>query len=405
MANRRPIQNTHIQEGTRLAGRLYFQASTWYLRDQTSTLALDSCKGFDVDPFKSHWAVVHREDDDWSLVFAQEIHNQAPLESSFRTFSLQKTRFRIINDVRTLFNELGFVEVDTPCMVDCPSMEPYLDAFSCGQAFLRTSPELHMKRLLCAGWDQIYQIAPSFRDEPKSNLHQQEFLMLEWYRSFAGLDSLIDDVNRLLRALAPYSSDSNFFLQPAQIISVPEVFNQFTSIDLRKGNSKRSLYSYVQKAGLPVSRSDTWDDLFFKVFLNFIEPQLGHDHPVILTDYPASQSALAKLNPESLGSYHRCFRFELFMKGIECANAFYELCDPIEYQRRFDEGNDFRSREGKLPHASDPLFFGAIQQGMPPSAGIALGIDRLIMLLTNTEKLSDIMPQYLSKSDIIPVGQ
>jgi lysyl-tRNA synthetase class 2 len=366
----------------------------WHLRDQTGVRALSLSSEEKLERQYSYWAFIEKTASGWTLLFNRKLAAPKPFQGDDSTFSILKLRFEALRRVRSFFTEHEFCEVDTPVRVPCPSMEPYLDAFKSGSKSLRTSPELHMKRLLCGGWDRIFQIASSFRNEPESTTHQQEFLMLEWYRAFSNLNTLIEDIQGLLQTLAPLAKDSGYFRRSVRITDMPDLFNRKTGIDLTIPGSRKAMENLLGKNQLSAGSEDSWDDLFFKVFLNFIEPDLGRNEPEIILDYPASQSALARINPVKNGAYESCYRFELFIKGVECANAYDELTDAEEQDRRFLTCNEERLSMGKEPHPADETFFKAMHRAMPPASGIALGLDRIIMLLAGEEDIRKVMPHY-----------
>jgi len=382
------------EPGTTRGGWLYYKDGTWHLRDQTGVCDLSLSTEEEPEKQYSYWAFIEKETAGWKLLFKRKLAGREPFQGDGTTFSTLKLRFEALRRVRAFFSGHEFCEVDTPVRVPCPSVEPYLDAFKAGTRSLRTSPELHMKRLLCGGWDRIFQIAPSFRDEPESSTHQQEFLMLEWYRAFSNLNTLIEDIQGLLKALAPLAKDTGYFNSPVRITNMPDLFYRKTGIDLTSPDSRKAMETLLHKNQFSAGAGDSWDDLFFKVFLNFIEPGLGRKEPEIILDYPASQSALARINPVKNGVYESCYRFELFIKGVECANAYDELTDADEQDRRFIKCNEERLHMGKEAHPTDETFFKAMHRAMPPASGIALGLDRIIMLLAGEDDIRKVMPHY-----------
>ena len=384
-SQRIPINCLTHETGQQIAGWLAFESTGWVISDQSGRVELGSAKSATfiekLDESHGHWAVCSWNGSGWKLDWCESVGAVSPYREPNTSFHAQKLRFQVLRSVREFFWQRHFTEVDTPVVVPCPGMETHLDPFWVSDKGLRTSPELHMKRLLAAGWDRIFQLAPSFRDEPVSTTHHPEFIMLEWYRTFADLSALIEDIHALLVHLAPLAQSLDYFSKPLELLSIPDVFKSKTGIDLTSKSSFEAMQDFLRENHLTFEEKDDWDCLFFLIFLNFIEPDLGAECPTVLIDYPASQSALAKLNPFPIGAYKRCFRFELYCKGIELANAFYELCDPVEQFKRFETCNLERKALGKRPYPIDDSFFRALETGMPPSAGIALGLERLIMLL------------------------
>jgi lysyl-tRNA synthetase class 2 len=267
-------------------------------------------------------------------------------------------------------------------------MEPYLDSFSADGAYLRTSPELHMKRLVARGFERIFQIGPCFRKGDRGRWHAEEFSMLEWYRSFCDLDALADECAELLAALAPLARDREYFRRTPRRVTCVELFREFAGVELVDDQDPAPLLEACRAHGVATAADDDWDDLFFRLFLDLIEPRLGVDRPVFLFGYPARQAALAKKAPPRPGRLPTCYRFEIFLSGLELANAFYELTDPVEQRARFEEDRRIRAAAGKPVYAIDEDFMAALEAGLPPMSGIALGVDRLVAALLACEDLS-----------------
>ena len=303
-----------------------------------------------------------------------------------------RQRWQFHAAIRQFFNDRHFTEVETPIRVSCPGMEPYLDSFPAGNGYLRTSPELHMKRILASGIEPIFQLAPCFRAGDHGSLHREEFTMLEWYRLFADLDAIAEDIEHLLNGLASLARDPAYFMEPLERRTCASLFLEFAGLDLRDHHDKTPLRSACGKLGIHHHPDDDWDTLFFRIFMAAIEPHLGMNHPMLVTDYPASQSALAKCAPLADGRFPTCYRFELFIKGIEIANAFYELTDPEEQRQRFETDREIRRQLDKPAYPIDEAFMGALESGLPPAAGIALGVDRLWLCMNGSRHFNDIAP-------------
>ena len=325
-------------------------------------------------------------------VYQQKIQPSEEVRTHWQHRTVFFQRWQIHQAVRRFFLDSGFTEVDTPLIVPCPGMEPYLDSFAAGTGFLRTSPELHMKRLLAAGYQSVFQMGPCFRAGDQGSLHREEFHMLEWYRAFADLDHLIRDVSNLLASLSPLASEPEYFTQKPEISTCAALFQRYLGVVLSDGGDREPLRKALQERGIGFAAEDDWDTLFFLLFLNFIEPHLGCDAPLIVTDYPASQAALAKLAPSRSGSLNTCYRFEVYMRGMEIANAFYELTDPSQQRTRFREDQRKRAALKKVVYPIDEAFMYGLASGLPPTAGIALGLDRLAMVLLGKGRLDQILP-------------
>ena len=306
---------------------------------------------------------------------------------------------------RRFFTERGYSEVETPYAVPTPGEEVHLATFRTerlhpdGRAeklWLHTSPELAMKRLLVAGAGPIFQLARVWRNGEGSARHAPEFTMLEWYRPGADMDALIAETTDLLRAVLPpvvTSAGITTDLSRIERLTVAEAFQRSIGADvLATADDAPAL---AAAAGVRLRENETWEDLFFRLLLERIEPHLGRAHPTFLTHWPAAQAALARRCPDDPRVAER---FELFVGGIELANAFVELTDPVEQRARFI---DDRARRHALYGDDWPLdedFLAALAHGMPASAGIALGFDRLAMLAGGADRIGQVL--WLPPADL-----
>ena len=310
-----------------------------------------------------------------------------------------RQRAKILAGIRRFFDAKGFVEVETPLMVPQPGMEPHLEAFQTmyemRQFYLHTSPEYAMKRLLAAGFERIYQVCKVFRHEPVGRMHTPEFTMLEWYRAYADYTDIMVDTEYLIAELAtdlygePVVRTDECAVDltpPWERLSVREAMLRYAGVT---ADPYLETAAFIRQAGHEtVDRDDPPDVAFFKVFLDRVEPHLGVQKPAILYDYPAPMAALAKRksNAPDLAE-----RFEVYIAGVELCNAFTELNDPDEQRQRLEEEAAQRVRKGNPAYPIDERFLAALEYGMPPSGGIALGVDRLIMLLTGASSISEVM--------------
>lgn len=318
-------------------------------------------------------------------------------------------RNQVIAAIRGYFATEGFVEVETPALQVSPGIEPYLNAFVTeidgarggkGVLHLHTSPEYAMKKLLVAGEPRIFQLARCYRNAERGPTHHPEFTMLEWYRAAATYRDIMRDCEGILRAAAgangvfgwhDRASDPH---RPWQYLSVAETFQAYAGIDLlataldpQKPDAAR-LRAEARRIGIRVDDGDGWDDVFFRVFLEKIEPQLGHPVPTILYDYPISMAALSRPKADDP---RLAERFELYVCGLELANAFGELTDAAEQRRRFlDDQAARRARMGQA-YPIDEDFLAALEHGMPEASGIALGVDRLVMLAAGATDIADVL--------------
>ena len=268
-------------------------------------------------------------------------------------------RARVLREIRAFFDARGFTEVETPVRIPAPAPEPHIDCPPSGDWFLRASPELQMKKLLAAGMERIYQIGPCFRAGEKGSRHSPEFTMLEWYRANADYSDIARDAEELLVEI----------LRPRRSAALPR-------ITVRE--------AYQRWAGW--DPLETWDqDRFDFDMATKIEPNLPKE-PLFLTDYPAPAASLARLKSDDPRVAER---WELYVDGIELANAFTELIDPVEQRRRFELAREERRALGEADYPLDEEFLNALVR-MPPSGGVALGVDRLVMLACGASSIAEV---------------
>lgn len=315
-------------------------------------------------------------------------------------------RSRIVSLVRSHFQDRGFLEIETPLLVRSPGLDPNILAFETEYReagvriplYLPTSPEYAMKRLLAGGFERICQITKAFRNNEISHHHNPEFTILEWYRAYASYEDIMDDCELLIHSLAQnHLGRAIFYYDGTEIdteppwprISVRAAFMEYAGIDLCAATNARDLRDQARAQGHDEVRDDdSWEIVFYRVFLNAVERRLGQGKPMFLVDYPASMAALAKLK---CGNPHIAERFELYVGGIELANGFTELNDPGEQRRRFIEEQDQRRQKGLPVYPIDEQFMNAMESGIPPAGGVALGVDRLVMLLTGALDIRDVI--------------
>jgi lysyl-tRNA synthetase class 2 len=308
---------------------------------------------------------------------------RAPLRARLPTL---ERRDRALRGVRSFFHERGFLEAETPARVVCPGLEPHLVAIPAGAGrFLATSPELHLKRLLAAGAERVFEIARAFRDDEGGPWHMSEFAMLEWYRAGAGLDEIADDVAELLPATAhaagvdPARVPGCDLTRPPERTTVRRALRDATGLDIAEYRERDALAGALERLGIAHDPAEGWDDLFFRLFLERVEPDLGRGRATILEEYPASQAALARVRDDP--EWPVALRFEVYAAGVELANAFDELTDAREQRQRHEADREARRRAGREVPPLDERFLETLEAGMPPSAGIALGLDRLIAVV------------------------
>ena len=331
-------------------------------------------------------------------------------------FSLNKAnleaRARIVRAIRFFFDSQGFLEVQTPALQVSPGLEPHLQAFRTelidprgggrSTRYLHTSPEFAMKKLLAAGLDRIYQISLVYRNRERSRTHHPEFSMLEWYRAHAPYTDLMSDCEGLLRACARAAGGDGRLTwngvsvdpsQPFEWLTVADAFTRYAETDLLATiddplqPTPEKLRAACRNLGISSAPDDSWEDLFFRIFLERIEPRLGAVSPTILYDYPVSMAALSRPRPDAP---HLAERFEIYVGGLELANAFGELTDPVAQRARFEADMDKKQRLYGERYPIDEDFLAALAQ-MPPASGIALGVDRLVMLATGAGDIEQVL--------------
>jgi lysyl-tRNA synthetase class 2 len=304
--------------------------------------------------------------------------------------------------LRRFFAERDFLEVETPVLVPSPGLEIHLDAVPAGAGYLITSPEYQMKRLLAAGCERIYQVCKCFRAGERGPHHASEFTMVEWYRAFAELDDVARDTEQLVAdvvravgtsgtgaAIARVGGRAIDVTPPWPRMTVRQAMRAWAGVEVRGDEPAAELVAAVRAAGIAVADGTAWDDAFFAAFLARVDPALAVlDRPVILEDWPAPLAALARRRPDDPRT---ALRFEAYVGGLELANAFGELTDPVEQRARFEHDQATRRERGKAVYPLDEKLLAALAEGLPPSAGIALGFDRLVMLATGAAAIDDVL--------------
>jgi lysyl-tRNA synthetase class 2 len=301
-----------------------------------------------------------------------------------------KGRARIVSDIRHFFSQRHVLEVDTPILSRAAPTAPYLESFKTefipmgsidkASYYLQTSPEFAMKILLAGGSGSIYQIAKVFRNGERGRLHSPEFTMLEWYRPELNLGELMDEVAALLQTITSYSESVRF--------SYKEVFSQYLNVNVlvcSKGElQKLAIKKLPSFSGDFYLDRDGWLELLMS---QVIEPELASlKKPVFIYNFPASQAQLAKVKLDNDGEQVAA-RFELYAGGLEVANGYDELLDAKELRKRFEYDNQQRLKLGKAEMPIDEKLLAAMDLGLPPCTGVALGLDRLLMLAMNKESI------------------
>ncbi len=299
-----------------------------------------------------------------------------------------KSRAQQLAFVRGFFAQRGVLEVETPILGRCGVTDVNLDGIeaqvSAGSrkgGWLQTSPEYHMKRLLAAGCGSIYQVSRVFRNGERGRRHNPEFSMLEWYR--AGFDdlTLMEEVSDLVCGWLG--------CERPEIMQYRDVIVRFAGVDPFAATN-HELMRRCEQWMEPEQLAELGRDGCLDLLMSFaVEPQLGRERPVFVTGYPASQASLARVSwSEGYGTAHR---FELYVDGLELCNGYWELTDPLEQRRRFEADNELRRRSGKPEMAVDEAFLTALEQGLPDCSGVALGLDRLLMLKLGVQDITEVL--------------
>ena len=313
-------------------------------------------------------------------------------------------RNRIVGAWRAFFAKGEFVEVEVPALQVSPGNETHLHAFATDwrapggatvRYHLQTSPEFACKKLLAAGETRLFTLAHVFRNGELGALHAPEFTMLEWYRAREPYRALMDDCAALVRLAADAAGSSGWSFRgiacdpraEPERLSVAEAFARHAGLDLFELGDAETFARAARGVGLRTAPDDTWSDVFSRVLSDRIEPQLGRDRPVILYDYPVSEAALARPKADDP---RLAERFELYACGVELANAFGELTDPVEQRRRFVADMDEKQRIYGERYPLDESFLAALGR-MPEASGAALGVDRLVMLATGASRVEQVM--------------
>lgn len=301
--------------------------------------------------------------------------------------------------MRQWFASEGFVEVETPILQAAPGAEVHLTGFATEwelpdgesqERWLHSSPEFAMKKLLAGGMPKIFQFARVFRNAEGSALHHPEFTMLEWYRAGAGYETIMADCKALLAStgveVLRWADQVCDPTAEPERLTVAEAFVRHAGVDLfaTLGNAE----ALSGASGIAMHAGDSWEDVFFRIMFDKIEPRLGMGRPTILCEYPISMAALARAKP---GDPRVAERFELYVCGVELANAFGELIDPDIQRERLVADMDLKEELYGVRWPVDDDFLAALDHGLPDCSGIALGFDRLVMLASGASHIEEVL--------------
>lgn len=316
--------------------------------------------------------------------------NEAPWVPSASLETLH-ARAALLRSIREFFHARGVLEVDTPALSSHGTVDRHIDSFQVrgpdGAHWLHTSPEFAMKRLLAAGSGPIYQLCHVFRAEPAARLHNPEFMMLEWYRPGWDHQQLMDELVELVRQVAPGVGgvERHTYREAFRLQGAPDPFAAPLA-QLREGLVRHGLEIPADLPPEDAEDRDFWLDLWMGAVVG---PGLGAQAPCLVHDFPASQCALSRVRADDPPVAER---FELLWKGVELANGFHELTDPVEQRERFEADAEWRRQHGKPTPPMDRHLLAALEAGMPEGAGVAVGVDRLLMLVQGLESLPQVLP-------------
>jgi len=309
-------------------------------------------------------------------------------------------RAAVLDAVRDFFKDADFLAVETPTLILASAQEEHIQLFATEyqgdkvqkQLYLAPSPELYMKRLLGAGFERIYQISRSYRNGEMGPQHNPEFTLIEWYRAYASYEEIMADVEDLVSHVAKsvlgrssvVRAGREIDLQPPwERLSVRDAFARWAAVDLDASTDAESLFRRARALGYSSARrEDSWEDLYHKILLERVEPELAKLGAIHLFDYPRQLAALAKLKE---GDSAIAERTEAYLGGVELSNGYTELNDPAQQRERFARG----ARLGGAP--ADEAFLAAMERGIPPAGGVALGLDRLVMIVVGASCLDEVI--------------
>ena len=316
------------------------------------------------------------------------------LNQSPSRFHCLKARHYILRSIRDWFDQQNFLEVQTPARVKAPNPEAHFNLIQCNQGYLVTSPEFQMKRMLVGGFEKIYQISACYRGQEVGRWHNPEFTMLEWYRVGENWQRLCGDIQEMIKYLPrEWISPKKYKMlgDAWQLTTVNDLLKEFWQFEIRPADQAEDLLEKLDNNGHGewINRQRINEETFQVVFGRIwdkLEKQLGWERPCLVTDWPPQLASLAQLNPDGFAE-----RVECYVSGMEIANGFGELTAPDEQRQRFETELIHRSQVGKIDVALDHKFLDALVEGMPPSCGMALGIERLLIWLLDTSSIESVM--------------
>jgi len=318
--------------------------------------------------------------------------NYSQPETRKQKLDLLRFRHALIKAMRDFFYCKDYLEVETPNLMTTAAPDPNIEPLQVyinekGPYFLHTSPEMGMKKLLHLGHERIFQICKVYRVEEHAEVHNAEFTILEWYKEGTYLDTMqeVEELIAFVVGTLPIE-DRNRFVRPWKIYELSELFIEMTGINPFEFK-RDELFLTMQSDGFPgIDERDTWNDLFFKLFIQEVEPKIPHKAPYFIKDWPLAISTMAKRKDA-----RRVERFELYAGGLEIANGYSELLDITEQEKRFERDNAERKASGKQTFSIDGEFLAALSMLHGPFSGVSVGVDRLIMALLGKERIEDVL--------------
>ncbi|MBN1550852.1 EF-P lysine aminoacylase GenX [bacterium] len=332
--------------------------------------------------------------------------NWQKLASFKLSWHIFQTRSKIVKHIRCFFENHGFLEIDAPLLIPYPTMDNEIHSLESNISdmnhknrlfYLHTSPEHAMKKLLVAGADRIFFLGKVFRDRELTHLHNPEFTMLEWYRTQADYWDIQKDAEHLIQYIIDHMGikkhivyqDKPINLElPWPCVTVSDLFRDHVNVDLEHPEPLEHLRKSAEALGLDYQKEDDWETLFFRIFLNKIEPKLGFPKPTFVMDYPAELGLMAKRKKDHPNWVERV---ELYIGGLELANGYSELTDPDEQLKRFESNKKKKKQGTNQDYPIDTELIQALKLGLPPCAGISIGVDRLVMLLLDKAHIQDVL--------------
>ncbi len=338
--------------------------------------------------------------------------NWIDLKNDSRLRDIYEKRIKIIRLIREFFWSNDFKEVETPVALRFSGQEPYLNPVPIilhdphgeeHKFYLQTSPEFAMKKLLASGYEKIFQICKCFRDfEQFGGNHNPEFTMIEWYRAPGTIEEIMDDTENLFKFIAKQLNADQIQYKEKNIkinvawerATMREIWQKFIGVDLNDYLTAEKMATLALERGYTAETDEPYEDLFYKIFLNEIELKLGAEKPIIIYDYPEQMCSLSRLSKND-SRYSE--RFELYIGGLELANAFGELTDAKEQENRLEIDKQKRMSMSKETWPIDEEFIFALESGLPEAGGIALGVDRMIMLFTGVKDINEVIFQAIGE--------